>query len=180
LNSQFGETDYFTRMKAAVLTLLHFLTSKIGPAPRMNALKRDHGCERTNYSQCRRRSHFLLVLLKKCVETFMSKAGHLRSNNWKFTFFNYSAHQIEVIVTYQKPMFEVKCTDCGNTATVPFKPTPGKPVYCRTCFSKHMTNRPESASRNNDSFTPKQAWARRRDNGQAKKEEAPISIFHRR
>ena len=109
----------------------------------------------------------------------MSKAGHLRSNNWKFTFFNYSAQQIEVIVTYQKPMFEVKCTDCGNTATVPFKSTPGKPVYCRTCFSKHMTSRSESAGSNNAGFASKQAWARRRDNGQAKKEEEAISIFQR-
>ena len=121
-----------------------------------------------------------LVLFKKCVETFMSKAGLLLSNNWEFTFFNYSAQQIEVIVTYQKPIFEVKCTDCGNATTVPFKPTPGKPVYCRTCFSKHMTNRPESAGSNRESFAPKQAWARRRDNGQAMKDEEAISIFQRR
>ena len=106
-------------------------------------------------------------------------SGHLLCNNWKFIFFNYSAQQIEVIVTYQKPMFEVKCTDCGNAATVPFKPTPGKPVYCRTCFSKHMTNRSESAGSNNAGFTPKQAWARRRDNGQAQKKEEAISIFQR-
>jgi CxxC-x17-CxxC domain-containing protein len=88
--------------------------------------------------------------------------------------------QIEVIVTYQRPKFEGKCTDCGNATTLPFKPTPGKPVYCRTCFSKHMTNRPESAGSNRESFAPKQAWARRRDNGQAKKDEEAISIFQRR
>ena len=88
--------------------------------------------------------------------------------------------QIEVIVTYQRPKFEGKCTDCGNATTLPFKPTPGKPVYCRTCFSKHMTNRPESAGSNRESFAPKQAWARRRDNGQAMKDEESISIFQRR
>jgi CxxC-x17-CxxC domain-containing protein len=88
--------------------------------------------------------------------------------------------QIEVIVTYQRPKFEGKCTDCGNATTLPFKPTPGKPVYCRTCFSKHMTNRPESAGSNRESFAPKQAWARRRDNGQAMKDEEAISIFQRR
>lgn len=32
-------------------------------------------------------------------------------------------------------MFEVICTDCGQATTVPFKPTVGKLVYCRTCFS---------------------------------------------
>ena len=95
------------------------------------------------------------------------------------SFFNYSSQQIEVIVTYQKPMFEIKCTDCGNTTTVPFKPTPGKPVYCRTCFSKHVTKRPESAGSGNSGFAQKQVWARRRENGHARDEEAPVSVFHR-
>ena len=85
-----------------------------------------------------------------------------------------------MIVTYQRPKFEGKCTDCGNATTLPFKPTPGKPVYCRTCFSKHMTNRSESAGNNREGFAPRQAWARRRDNGQAKKDEEAISIFQRR
>ncbi|MFH0860315.1 MAG: CxxC-x17-CxxC domain-containing protein [Candidatus Altiarchaeota archaeon] len=26
------------------------------------------------------------------------------------------------------------CSKCGNEAQVPFKPTEGKPVYCRDCF----------------------------------------------
>lgn len=82
-----------------------------------------------------------------------------------------------MIVTYQKPIFEGKCTDCGNATTVPFKPTPGKPVYCRTCFSKHMTNRSEIAGSNSESFTPKQAWARRRDNRQGNKEAGHPSVF---
>jgi len=80
---------------------------------------------------------------------------------------------------YQKPMFEIKCTDCGNMTTVPFKPTPGKPVYCRTCFSKHRTQRSESTGSNNAGFAQKQVWARRRDNGHPVKEEVPVSVFHR-
>ena len=76
-------------------------------------------------------------------------------------------------------MFEIKCTDCGNMTTVPFKPTPGKPVYCRTCFSKHMTKRPETTGGNNAGFAQKQVWARRRENGQPVKEEAPVSVFQR-
>ena len=36
---------------------------------------------------------------------------------------------------------EIKCSDCGKTATVPFKPTAGKPVYCRECLAKHSTPR---------------------------------------
>jgi CxxC-x17-CxxC domain-containing protein len=90
--------------------------------------------------------------------------------------FKYSSQQIEVIVTYQKLMIEVKCTDCGNTATVPFKPTPGKPVYCRTCFSKHVTKRSESAGSNNEGFAPKQAWAREETTGKQRKRKR-LSVF---
>lgn len=27
-----------------------------------------------------------------------------------------------------------KCSQCGRETTVPFKPTQGRPVYCRDCF----------------------------------------------
>ena len=30
--------------------------------------------------------------------------------------------------------YEVTCADCGAPTTVPFKPTEGRPVYCRDCF----------------------------------------------
>lgn len=30
--------------------------------------------------------------------------------------------------------FEAVCAECGATTTVPFKPTQGRPVYCRDCF----------------------------------------------
>lgn len=29
---------------------------------------------------------------------------------------------------------EAVCAECGTTTTVPFKPTEGRPVYCRDCF----------------------------------------------
>lgn len=29
------------------------------------------------------------------------------------------------------------CSDCGQECEVPFKPTEGRPVYCRDCFQKH-------------------------------------------
>ncbi|MHB8584803.1 MAG: CxxC-x17-CxxC domain-containing protein [Thermoplasmatota archaeon] len=28
----------------------------------------------------------------------------------------------------------VNCTKCGKPATVPFTPTPGRPVFCRDCY----------------------------------------------
>jgi CxxC-x17-CxxC domain-containing protein len=30
----------------------------------------------------------------------------------------------------------VICSECGINTTVPFKPTEGRPVLCRTCFGK--------------------------------------------
>jgi len=53
-------------------------------------------------------------------------------------------------------MFEIKCTDCGRTATVPFKPTKGKPAYCRTCFPKH-----KKRIGMNFKFARPKAWVRR-------------------
>lgn len=29
---------------------------------------------------------------------------------------------------------EVTCAECGAATTVPFKPTQGRPVYCRDCY----------------------------------------------
>ena len=34
-----------------------------------------------------------------------------------------------------REMFTVTCAGCGGEATVPFKPTNDKPVYCSDCFA---------------------------------------------
>lgn len=34
----------------------------------------------------------------------------------------------------QREMFDATCSECGVETQVPFKPTAGKPVYCRDCF----------------------------------------------
>ncbi|MHA2394680.1 MAG: CxxC-x17-CxxC domain-containing protein [Promethearchaeota archaeon] len=36
-----------------------------------------------------------------------------------------------------RTMHNAKCSDCGEDCEVPFKPTPGRPVYCRECYQKH-------------------------------------------
>jgi CxxC-x17-CxxC domain-containing protein len=36
-----------------------------------------------------------------------------------------------------REMHKTTCTDCGKECEVPFKPTDGKPVYCRDCYQKH-------------------------------------------
>lgn len=40
-----------------------------------------------------------------------------------------------------KEMFDAVCSDCQKTTKVPFKPTEGRPVYCRDCFPKHREPR---------------------------------------
>ena len=32
------------------------------------------------------------------------------------------------------------CSQCGRETTVPFKPTQGRPVYCRECFLNRKTS----------------------------------------
>ena len=34
----------------------------------------------------------------------------------------------------QRIEVSVDCAQCGQTTTVPFYPSQGRPVYCRTCF----------------------------------------------
>ncbi|HLC90182.1 MAG TPA: CxxC-x17-CxxC domain-containing protein [Candidatus Nanoarchaeia archaeon] len=36
-----------------------------------------------------------------------------------------------------REMHKATCSDCGKECEVPFKPTTGKPVYCRECFANH-------------------------------------------
>jgi CxxC-x17-CxxC domain-containing protein len=40
-----------------------------------------------------------------------------------------------------REMHQAKCSDCGKDCEVPFKPTEGRPVYCRDCFQKHRPPR---------------------------------------
>jgi CxxC-x17-CxxC domain-containing protein len=34
----------------------------------------------------------------------------------------------------ERTMSKAVCSECGQECEVPFKPTEGKPVYCRECF----------------------------------------------
>lgn len=37
----------------------------------------------------------------------------------------------------ERTLHTVTCSDCGEEAEVPFKPTGDRPVYCRDCYQKH-------------------------------------------
>jgi CxxC-x17-CxxC domain-containing protein len=68
-------------------------------------------------------------------------------------------------MSQQNTSTQIKCSDCGKSATVPFKPTAGKPVYCRECLAKHRTGpggRP-SETHGPEQSAEKQAWSRRRE-----------------
>lgn len=39
-----------------------------------------------------------------------------------------------------RQLFAATCSECGRETEVPFSPTPGKPVYCRECFSDRKSS----------------------------------------
>jgi CxxC-x17-CxxC domain-containing protein len=41
----------------------------------------------------------------------------------------------------EREMHKAVCSECGKECEVPFKPTEGKPVYCRDCYNKHRPSR---------------------------------------
>lgn len=45
-----------------------------------------------------------------------------------------------------RPKFPATCTKCGKDTTVPFEPTPGKPVYCIDCFREVRGDRPRRSN----------------------------------
>jgi CxxC-x17-CxxC domain-containing protein len=46
-----------------------------------------------------------------------------------------------------REFFKATCSDCGAECEVPFKPTQGRPVYCRDCFKKHSPPRDDTRRR---------------------------------
>ncbi len=39
-----------------------------------------------------------------------------------------------------REMFQTTCSQCGQTAEVPFQPRGDKPVYCRDCFQSRSSS----------------------------------------
>ena len=40
-----------------------------------------------------------------------------------------------------REMHDAVCSECKNACQVPFKPTEGKPIYCRDCYAKKKPTR---------------------------------------
>ena len=41
---------------------------------------------------------------------------------------------------YNRAETTTTCTQCGKETTVPFRPTQGRPVYCRECFQQRRAS----------------------------------------
>jgi CxxC-x17-CxxC domain-containing protein len=41
---------------------------------------------------------------------------------------------------YTKVETRATCSQCGKETTVPFRPTQGRPVFCRECFQSRRTS----------------------------------------
>jgi CxxC-x17-CxxC domain-containing protein len=50
---------------------------------------------------------------------------------------------------------DVVCTKCSKPTSVPFTPTPGRPVFCRDCFSKTSASRGPPRSFGDAPMTPR-------------------------
>jgi CxxC-x17-CxxC domain-containing protein len=48
--------------------------------------------------------------------------------------------------TAQRVETKTVCSQCAKETTVPFKPTQGRPVYCRECFQHRRTTSPPAAA----------------------------------
>jgi CxxC-x17-CxxC domain-containing protein len=49
-------------------------------------------------------------------------------------------------VSAQRVETKTVCSQCGKETTVPFKPTQGRPVFCRECFQMRRTVGSEAAT----------------------------------
>ena len=56
------------------------------------------------------------------------------------------------------------CSACGAETTVPFKPTQGRPVLCRSCFQKLPAVQPVAASAENMAQETEQTNAQEQEN----------------
>lgn len=61
------------------------------------------------------------------MNNFNGNSGRFRRNNNSRMSFDSGPRE----------MHKAVCNDCKKDCEVPFKPTQGKPVYCRECYSKH-------------------------------------------
>ena len=65
----------------------------------------------------------------RCPECRSAKKEQMRSNRGG----GYGRSQ-------QREMHPATCATCGKSTTVPFRPSGGKPVYCKDCYQPRKNN----------------------------------------
>ena len=86
--------------------------------------------------------------------------------------------------TPPRPSHEAVCAECDTSTTVPFQPAPGRPVYCRACFTNRApANRgPANGAGNyrpwNKGGAKKGAWNKGASNRGAWNKSAPNGRSH--
>ncbi len=73
----------------------------------------------------------------------------------------------------ERTFTRVVCSDCSKECEIPFKPSGGRPVYCKECFSKRRKDNPFSANRDNRPEQRDFPRERHFDKRQAKKSQKP-------
>ncbi len=73
----------------------------------------------------------------------------------------------------ERTFTRVICSDCNKECEIPFKPSGGRPVYCKECFSKRKQNSQFSTSRDNRPEERTFPQKRHFDKRQSKKRQKP-------
>ena len=73
----------------------------------------------------------------------------------------------------ERTFTRVTCSNCSKECEIPFKPSGGRPVYCKECFSKRKQNSQFSTSRDNRPEERTFPQKRHFDKRQSKKRQKP-------
>jgi len=78
-----------------------------------------------------------LVSLERKVDTLISRAVLPPQQQRQFEQPRHS----------DRVFYKIVCADCNKQSEIPFRPSPGRPVYCKECFSRRRNS--------NNIFKPK-------------------------
>jgi len=97
-----------------------------------------------------------LVILEKKIDSLLSQSSRrpfeAKPHSKPFLRFEQSHDRGEARHYHdrgERILYEAVCADCNSKCEVPFKPSHGRPVYCKECFSKRKVGSSFKPSRDN-------------------------------
>ncbi len=132
-----------------------------------------------------------LNLLEKKIDALISQSSEKsfeRKHHPKpFQRFDHSRHQSETRQNNsyrERVLHKVICAECKKECEVPFRPSGGRPVYCKDCFSKRkgggpFKERSDNRPRERD-FTQERHFGKHPGGGNRKPYEKKRHIFKKR